>query len=81
MQTWQWIRHGARTADGTPISRALVAKLLDEQIGRLADGAADARQRLLTGARDVLEHTCMVDEWPQFFTSYAYDRYLVGATH
>ena len=24
MQTWQWIRHGASTADGTPITRALV---------------------------------------------------------
>jgi len=81
MQTWQWIRHAASTPDGTPITRALVAKLLDEQIGRLADGADDARQRLLAGARDVLEHTCLVDNWPQFVTTYAYDRYLVGATH
>jgi malate synthase len=81
MQTWQWIRHAASTADGTPITRPLVAKLLDEQIGRLADGADDARQRSLAGARDILEHTCLVDDWPQFVTSYAYDRYLVGATH
>jgi malate synthase len=81
MQTWQWIRHAASTADRTPITRPLVAKLLDEQIGRLADGADDARQRLLAGARDVLEHTCLVADWPQFVTTYAYDRYLVGATH
>jgi malate synthase len=58
----------------------LVAKILDEQIGRLADGADDSRQRVLSGARDVLERTCLVDDWPQFFTTYAYDRYLVGAT-
>jgi malate synthase len=80
MQIWQWIRHAASAADGTPITRAMVAKLLDEQIGRLADGADDARQRSLAGVRDVLEHTCLVDDWPQFFTIYAYDRYLVGTT-
>jgi malate synthase len=80
MQIWQWIRHAASAADGTPITRAMVAKLLDEQIGRLDDGADDARQRSLAGVRDVLEHTCLVDDWPQFFTIYAYDRYLVGTT-
>jgi malate synthase len=80
MQTWQWVRHTASTADGTPITRVLVSRLIDEQIGRLAEGADDARQRLLAGARDVLEHSCLVDDWPPFFTTYAYDRYLVGAT-
>ena len=43
-------------------------------------GDADERGRaLLDGARDVFASTCLTDDWPQFFTNYAYDRYLVDA--
>jgi malate synthase len=30
-QLWQWVRHGARTAEGTTITADWVARLLDEE--------------------------------------------------
>ena len=48
-------------------------------MSRLAEQADERGQALLADARDVFEHTCLVEDWPQFFTSYAYDTYLVAA--
>jgi malate synthase len=34
-QVWQWLRHGARFADGRPITADLYATLRDDEIGKL----------------------------------------------
>ena len=43
-QVWQWIRHGARLADGRTIDRKLAGKILDEELGKLKDGAAETNR-------------------------------------
>ena len=79
MQIWQWVHHQVTTEDGTVVTPDLVRSLLDDEVSRLAEQADERGQALLTDARDVFEHTCLVEDWPQFFTSYAYDTYLVAA--
>jgi malate synthase len=78
MQIWHWIRHAAVLDDGTTVSTELVREILAGEVARLAEGADERTRGLLSRARDVFEHTCLVRNWPQFFTSYAYDTYLVG---
>ncbi len=79
MQIWHWLRHGARTSDGTPVTPDLVAGLLDQEVARLAAAADEGGRERLAAARDVLEVACLRPTWPDFFTSYAYDRYLLDA--
>jgi hypothetical protein len=52
--------------------------VLDDEMNRLAEQADERGRAKLGDARDVFEHTCLVDDWPQFFTNYAYDTYLVA---
>jgi malate synthase len=47
-------------------------------VSRLAGRTDERGKTLLAAARDVFEKTCLVEDWPQFFTSYAYDSYLVA---
>jgi len=77
MQIWQWVHHRASTADGTPVTAELVREMVAEEAERLtADADEDLRTRVVA-ARDVFETVALADDWPQFFTSYAYDTYLV----
>ena len=78
MQIWQCIRHQATAADGTVITADLVRQMMQEESAKLADGADERIQGLVDAAQDVFEATCLVTDWPQFFTNYAYDTYLVG---
>jgi malate synthase len=34
-QVWQWLRHGTLLDDGTPVTRALVHRIFDEEIARI----------------------------------------------
>ena len=79
MQVWHWIRHGATTADGTVVTDVLVRRLLEELVDTLTEGADDRRSTLIASAQQVFEATCLVPEWPQFFTIYAYEHYLAAA--
>ena len=79
MQVWQWLRHRAQTEDDTPITPELVNTIMTEELDKLAEATDPARHALLDGARDVFSMSCLTREYPQFFTSYAYDRYLVNA--
>jgi malate synthase len=79
MQVWQWLRHKATTSDEVPITPELVESLLDEECGRLTAGADEEVATRVAAAREVIEATCLVDDWPQFFTNYAYDHYLAEA--
>jgi len=79
MQVWHWLRHAVTTADGTRVTAELVQALLIEEAARLAHGADERRTGLVEAARDIFEATCPVEEWPQFFTTYAYDHYLLDS--
>ncbi|MGE5815936.1 MAG: malate synthase A [Acidobacteriota bacterium] len=65
-QVWQWLRHGAKFADGRPIEPAYVRSVIHEQKGVLrsprSELAADLFERLVTSR-----------ECPDFLTLVAYE--------
>jgi hypothetical protein len=51
---------------------------MQEEAARLTQATDDRVQGLVEAAQDIFQATCLVTDWPQFFTNYAYDTYLVG---
>jgi malate synthase len=78
MQLWQWIRHGATTAAGVTITRALVAGMLAEEVEQQLERTPEDDRWRIRAAQDILEHGCLGEEFPSFVTSYGYSRYLAG---
>jgi len=71
-QVWQWIRHGAKLADGRTIDRALAATILDEELEKLK-GSAPAGNRYDDAARlfrDMIE----AEHFVEFLTLPAYEQ-------
>ncbi|MFN2572377.1 MAG: malate synthase A [Gemmatimonadales bacterium] len=64
-QVWQWVRHGARLADGRTVTRQLVESIIAEEMQQKQGGtfalAAELFGQLVTGA-----------EFPEFLTLVAY---------
>jgi malate synthase len=80
MQIWQWVRHRATAADGTPVTADLVRELLAEEAERLSRGAEEPVRARVAAARTVFEAVALAEQWPQFFTNVAYDTYLMEAS-
>src|SRR3954451_377219 len=78
MQVWHWVRHRVRTAEGTEVTEDLVRTILAELVESLGAGADEMVRGRLDAARQVFEATCLVTDWPQFFTGYAYEHFLVA---
>ena len=77
MQIWHWVHQRASTADGTAVTAELVRELAAEEAERLSVGGDEDLRTRVVAARDVFETVALAESWPQFFTSYAYDSYLV----
>jgi malate synthase len=60
-QVWQWVRHGARLADGRVVTQGLVRQVMAEAFPT-ASRATELFGRLMTGA-----------EFPEFLTLLAYE--------
>ena len=43
-QVWQWIRHRAKLADGRIVTRELARKILEEELGKLKQGAGEGNR-------------------------------------
>jgi malate synthase len=71
-QVWQWLRHGARLADGRPVERAVVAALLADELERLRADASTAGPRFALAA-DLFERLVLADELADFLTLGAYE--------
>lgn len=76
-QLWQWMHHSTQLAEGPQVSRALLERLIDEEMLKLKRGADADMQLRLDEAREVLERSALTDELPGFFTNYAYVRFLL----
>ena len=74
-QLWQWIRHGARTEDGNPITRERCRQMLQEETDTLVAAGADPAR--LAAAGELLEGLFSADLFPEFLTLTAYEK-LVG---
>ena len=69
-QIWQWIRAGATTDDGTPITRQRFAAIRDEELAKLG-GPDEGRYR---EAADILDQLVESDDFVPFLTLPAYQR-------
>jgi len=75
-QLWQWIRHGAATEDGAPITRERVRDVLDAEMARIHAEVGDEvwNAGRPDDTREVFERVVLGDDFPEFLTLVAYDR-------
>jgi len=71
-QLWQWIRHGAKTESGGPITVERCRRILLEERSKLEREGTD-RQRLGTAA-ELLDSMFSAEEFPEFLTLAAYQK-------
>jgi len=69
-QVWQWVRHGAKLADGRPVTAGLVQKILAVELDRLGGGGGGGRFEL---AARLFGEIATGAECPDFLTTVAYD--------
>lgn len=74
-QIWQWVRSGARTAEGDDVTPAFVRKIADQETDRLRTefGHDEYEAGRFDEAREVFERVALADEFPDFLTLPAYD--------
>ncbi|HJT08672.1 MAG TPA: malate synthase A, partial [Stellaceae bacterium] len=70
-QVWQWIRHGAKLADGRTIDRKLAGTILDEELGKLKDGAAQSNR--YDDAARLFRDMIQAERFVEFLTLPAYE--------
>jgi malate synthase len=74
-QIWQWLRHGARTAEGRAITPELFEQLLAEELGRIHREVGSARTQSGVFPTATRLFTAMVtsDSFDEFMTVPAYE--------
>ena len=73
-QVWQWVRTGAATADGTPITPERVRSIADDVIAELRAEWGDDFGGLPVGAaRGVFERVALAEDFEDFLTLPAYE--------
>jgi len=69
-QVWQWMKHGARLADGRAVTVPLVREVVKQQCEKLASVVP---QDALRQAADLYEQMMINPEFPEFLTLGAYE--------
>lgn len=69
-QLWQWVTHGAKTDEGKLITKEYVAKLLDEEYSKLAQGNAGNKFKQ---ALDYFKPESLGEKYSDFVTTLIYD--------
>ncbi|MBI3075761.1 MAG: malate synthase A [Deltaproteobacteria bacterium] len=75
-QVWQWLRHGRRLKEGPQVTRELVRKVEEEELGKIRAAVGEklyARGRYKDAA-DVFEEVALSKECVEFLTLPAYGR-------
>jgi malate synthase len=77
-QVWQWIHHGCKLDDGTPITSDLVRRLGPEELekvrGEIGDDEWFEREGRPDLSRELFEQVALADELPEFLTLVAYEQ-------
>ena len=68
-QVWQWVHHGAKTVEGTPVTKALIERIGREEVARL-----DGPGRRFGDALALFEEVALADRFVEFLTLPGYDR-------
>jgi malate synthase len=74
-QLWQWLRHGARTADGQPITLERFDRLMMAELDRIHAevGAARLTQGVFPSAARLFERMTKAETFDEFLTLPAYE--------
>jgi malate synthase len=74
-QVWQWLHHGVKLADGRQVTRALIERLVGEELDKIrAERGADAFEQGKFGpASEIFARIAMADEFTDFLTLPAYE--------
>jgi malate synthase len=73
-QIWQWIRHGAKLADGRTVDLALCNAVLDEELGKLkAKAGEDSRY---DDAAAIFRDLIGAPHFPEWLTIPAYEKII-----
>lgn len=67
-QIWQWVHSDVKLNDGQPVTAALVARIVEEELAKLGDSTDYA------DARKLFEEVALADEFDDFLTLPAYER-------
>jgi malate synthase len=68
-QVWQWVHHGAKTAEGTAITKDAIRAIGREEVARL-----DGPGRRFADALALFEEVALADRFVEFLTLPGYDR-------
>ena len=68
-QVWQWVHHGAKTAEGAAITKDSIRKIGREEVARL-----DGPGRRFADALALFEEVALADRFVEFLTLPGYDR-------
>ncbi|HEY3013001.1 MAG TPA: malate synthase A [Gemmatimonadales bacterium] len=71
-QLWQWIRHGAKTDSGEPVTLERCREILNEERARLETEGGDRGR--LAGAAELLDSLMAAEVFPEFLTLAAYQK-------
>lgn len=71
-QIWQWIRQSAVTDHGDLVTRHWVEELVDAEFSKMERFEGDRFE----DAREIFEECALTDEYPEFLTIPAYERFL-----
>ncbi|MEA1904232.1 MAG: malate synthase A [Actinomycetota bacterium] len=71
-QIWQWVRHGITTADGVPVTEALIRSMAGDVVAQL-EGAGHPLTEHLHVARKVFEEVALSETFVDFLTLSAYE--------
>jgi len=74
-QLWQWLHHGARTSDGTPVTVARFDRLLNAELDRIHGevGAARLTHGVFPTAARLFEQMTKAETFDEFLTLPAYE--------
>jgi malate synthase len=74
-QLWQWLRHGARTSDGQPITVERFDRLMSAELDRIHDevGAARLTHGVFPSAARLFEQMTKSETFDEFLTLPAYE--------
>jgi malate synthase len=75
-QVWQWIRHGAKLNDGRAVDLALCRAVLDEELAKLRETAAESGR--YDDAAKLFRELIEAPTFPEFLTLPAYDMIAAG---
>ncbi|MFD0852022.1 malate synthase A, partial [Actinomadura adrarensis] len=74
-QVWQWIYNGVELKEGEKVTKELVERLMDEELGKIRTELGDAfNEPRYNQAVKLFKEVTLADEYSEFLTTPAYER-------